>query len=162
MPRRQKEKKPGICSLHKMFQKYVRTINFAALTRCQQTTVFISYVSWNNKHLKSGFNLVACLYQCIEEPLKLLPHIDMPFKIQSTLVISKSKGPSETLRDIHTWTYQICRIEENTNWTTKFRKWTCNLTPLVRNTCWKYCGKGVKLLLRSNFSSYSQYFLTWC
>ena len=28
-------------------------------------------------------------------------------KIQSTLVISKSKGPSETLRDIRTSTYQI-------------------------------------------------------
>ena len=37
------------------------------------------------------------------------------FNIQSTLVISKSKGPSETLRDIRTSTYQICRIEENTN-----------------------------------------------
>ena len=35
--------------------------------------------------------------------------------IQSTLVISKSKGPSGTLRDIRTSTYQICRIEENTN-----------------------------------------------
>ena len=35
--------------------------------------------------------------------------------VQSTLVISKSKGPSETLRDIRTSTYQICRIEENTN-----------------------------------------------
>ena len=34
---------------------------------------------------------------------------------QSTLVISQSKGPSETLRDIRTSTYQICRIEENTN-----------------------------------------------
>ena len=34
-------------------------------------------------------------------------------KIQSTLVISKSKGLSETLRDIHTSTYQICGIEEN-------------------------------------------------
>ena len=71
--------------------------------------------------------------------------------IQSTLVISKSKGPSETLRDIRTSTYQICRIEENTILITEFHKWTCNLTPLVRNTCWKYCGKGVKLLLRSNF-----------
>ena len=30
--------------------------------------------------------------------------------IQSTLVISKSKGPSETLRDIRNSTYQICRI----------------------------------------------------
>ena len=32
--------------------------------------------------------------------------------IQSTLVISKSKGPSKTLRDIRTSTYQICSIEE--------------------------------------------------
>ena len=32
--------------------------------------------------------------------------------LQSTLVISNSKGLSEILRDIHTWTYQICRIEE--------------------------------------------------
>ena len=34
------------------------------------------------------------------------------FGIQSTLVISKSKGPSKTVRDIHTSTYQICSIEE--------------------------------------------------
>ena len=32
--------------------------------------------------------------------------------IQSTLVISKSKGPSETLRDIRISTYQIWRIEK--------------------------------------------------
>ena len=32
--------------------------------------------------------------------------------LQSTLVISKSKGPAETLRDIHSSTYQMCRIEE--------------------------------------------------
>ena len=32
--------------------------------------------------------------------------------IQSTLVISKSKGPSKTLQDIRTSTYQICSIEE--------------------------------------------------
>ena len=44
------------------------------------------------------------------------------YKIQSTLVISKSKGPSETLRDIRTSTYQVFRIEENTNRTTKFQK----------------------------------------
>ena len=35
-------------------------------------------------------------------------------KIQSTLVISKSKGPSKTVRDIRTSTYQICSIEEKT------------------------------------------------
>ena len=43
-------------------------------------------------------------------------------KIQSTLVISKLKGPSETLRDIRTLTYQIFRVEENTDRTTKFHK----------------------------------------
>ena len=42
--------------------------------------------------------------------------------IKLTLVISKLKGPSETLRDIRTSTYQICRIEENTNRTTNIHK----------------------------------------
>ena len=41
-------------------------------------------------------------------------------QVQSTLVISKSKRPAETLRDIRTSTYQMCRIEENTKRTTKF------------------------------------------
>ena len=35
--------------------------------------------------------------------------------IQSTLAISKSKGPSETLRDIRALAYQISRTEKNTN-----------------------------------------------
>ena len=63
-------------------------------------------------------------------------------QIQSTLVISNSKGPSETLRDISTSTYQMCRIEEYTTRTTKFHKWTCNLTPLVRNVCWNIVERG--------------------
>ena len=57
------------------------------------------------------------------------------FIIQSTLVISKLRGPSETLRDIRTSTYQMCKLEENTNRTTKFHKRTCNLTPLVSIIC---------------------------
>ena len=36
------------------------------------------------------------------------------FIIQSTLVISKSKGPSKTVRDIRTSTYQNCSIEDKT------------------------------------------------
>ena len=43
-----------------------------------------------------------------------------PAKIQLAVLISKSKGLSETLRDIRISTYQICRIEQNTNRTTKF------------------------------------------
>ena len=42
--------------------------------------------------------------------------------VQSTVVISKSKGLSEILRDIQTSTYQICRIEEKINRTTTFHK----------------------------------------
>ena len=34
-------------------------------------------------------------------------------KVQSPLVISKSKGPFETLRDIRTSTCRICKILEN-------------------------------------------------
>ena len=33
-------------------------------------------------------------------------------QVQSTLVISNSKGLSEILRDIRSSTYQVCRIEE--------------------------------------------------
>ena len=82
--------------------------------------------------------------------------------VQLTLVISKLKGPSETLRDIRSSTYQNFKIEENTNCTANFHKWICNKTPLVKNIYWKYCGKWEKLLLRSNFSSYPQNFVTWC
>ena len=35
-----------------------------------------------------------------------------PIQIQSTLVISKSKGLSEIFRDIRSSTYQVCRIVE--------------------------------------------------
>ena len=43
-------------------------------------------------------------------------------KVQSTLVTSKSKGPTETLQDIRTSTYQMCRIEENTKQKTNVHK----------------------------------------
>ena len=55
------------------------------------------------------------------------------FKIQSTLVISNSKGLSEILRDIRTSTYQICRIEEKIIRITTFNKYICNWTHEVRD-----------------------------
>ena len=57
---------------------------------------------------------------------------DVATHLQSTLVISNSNGLSEILRDIHTSTYQICRIEEKLNLTTTFNKSICNLTPEVK------------------------------
>ena len=53
-------------------------------------------------------------------------------QIQSTLVISNSKGLCEILRDIRTSTYHICRIEETVNRPTIFNKCICNLAPEVR------------------------------
>ena len=53
--------------------------------------------------------------------------------VQSTLVISNSKGLSEILRDIRTSTYQICRIEEKLIRTTTFNKFICNWTLEVRD-----------------------------
>ena len=76
--------------------------------------------------------------------------------IQSTLVISNSKGLCEILRDIRTSTYQICRIEETINRPTIFNKYICNLTPEVRCI--------LKILWKrgeiANFSSFPQYFDT--
>ena len=66
-------------------------------------------------------------------------------KLQLTLVISKSKGLSEILRDVRSSMYQICRIEEK-NRTTTFHKGIGNLTPYVRRYI-KIGGKEEKLLL---------------
>ena len=46
-------------------------------------------------------------------------------EIQSTLVISNSKGLSEILRDIRPSTYQICRIDEKLIRLTTFNKIIC-------------------------------------
>ena len=47
------------------------------------------------------------LYNCIN-----LPNECTCSNVQSTLVISNSKGLSEILRDNRSSTYQVCRIEE--------------------------------------------------
>ena len=53
--------------------------------------------------------------------------------IQSTLVISISKGLSEILRDIRASTYQICRIDVKIIRLTTFSKYMCNWTLEVRD-----------------------------
>ena len=58
----------------------------------------------------------------IQEQYDIILQAHEIFNIQSTLVISKSKGPFKTLRDIRTSTYQICSTEEKTIRTTKFHK----------------------------------------
>ena len=67
---------------------------------------------------------LACL--CIVTKQETCPNtyptVDTRKVIQSTLVISNSKGPAEALQDICTSTYQMCRTEENIKRTTKFHK----------------------------------------
>ena len=76
-------------------------------------------------------------------------------KIQSTLIISNSRGPSEILRDIRTSTYQICRVEEKLIRLTIFNKYMCIWTLEVRDI--------LKILWKRGeiapFSSFPQYFL---
>ena len=48
--------------------------------------------------------------------------------IQSTPVISNSKGLSDILRDIRISTYMICRIEDKLIRLTTFHKYMCNWT----------------------------------
>ena len=63
----------------------------------------------------------------------LLWSLKESFVIQSTPVISNSKGLSEILRDIRTSTYQICRTEEKLIRLTTFNKYMCNWTLEVRD-----------------------------
>ena len=57
----------------------------------------------------------------------------MVILIQSTLIISNSKGLSEILRDIRTSTYQICRTEEKLIRLTTFHKYMCSWTLEIRD-----------------------------
>ena len=57
--------------------------------------------------------------------------------VQSTLVISNSKGLSEMLRDIRTSTYQICRIADKIIRTTTYNEfignWALEVRDIVKN-----------------------------
>ena len=69
-----------------------------------------------------GIQCMPCSFRIISEMLLEIHTIEkcdvlksiIRSQIQSTLVISKSKGPSKILRDIRTSTYQTCSIEEKT------------------------------------------------
>ena len=75
-------------------------------------------------------------------------------ELQSTLVISNSKGLSETLPDIRTSTYQFAEMRKTINrtahLTNEYVIWLLKL-----EIYWKYCGNEEKLLLRSNLSFFT-------
>ena len=95
------------------------TLYACVLTYVDENNVLIlCCVSQRGFHI-SQFTVVRFSHMMTAHVVK--PFFELPY-LQSTLVISNSKGPAETLRDIRTSTYQICRIEENTKRTTKFHK----------------------------------------
>ena len=73
-------------------------------------------------------------------------------EIQGTLW-NTSRYPYFDISDLRNW---LQFIEQP-----PLTEWICNLTPKLE-IYWKYCGKEEKLLLRSNFSSFPQYFVTCC
>ena len=77
-------------------------------------------------------------------PQTLIVTKDIIPLIQSILVISKSKGLSETLQDIHTSTYRFAELMKTINRTASVNKWICNFTPEVRDLL-KYSGKEEKI-----------------
>ena len=114
---------------------------------CMETNLQTIRVFDDNSGIIFSISLISTLNVC---PCQVLCRQS---EVQSTLVISKSKGLSEILRDILTSIYRICSFGENINLTSTFHKF--NLTPEVRGTCiLKILGKEEKLLLRSNFSSF--------
>ena len=71
-------------------------------------------------------------------------------ELQGTLW-NTSRYPYFDISDLRNWGKQF--IEQP-----PLTEWICNLTPKLE-IYWKYCGKEEKLLLRSNFSSFPQYFV---
>ena len=87
-------------------------------------------------------NIISTNFKCgvtFNDPTKVLNGGCCDHKIQSTLVISNSKGLIEMLRDIRTLTYQICRIEEKIIRTTTFDNicdWTLEVRDILK-ILWK-------------------------
>ena len=103
---------------------WVQILCFIMLKVCIQGKTFSSPV-W--KYHETAFALPQHCHQHWCSPnLKF-------YVIQSTLVISNSKGLSEILRDIRSSTYQVCRIEEKIIWLTTFNKLIGNWTFEVRD-----------------------------
>ena len=83
------------------------------------------------------------------------------FKLQSTLVISNSKGLSELLRDIRSSTYQVCRIEEKIIRLTTFSKLIGNWTFEVRDIL-KILWKRGEIAPQEQFLLFSTIFSICC
>ena len=80
-------------------------------------------------------------------------------QIQSTLVISNSKGLSEILRESRTSTYQICRIGEKVIPLTSFNKYMCNWTFEVTRDILKILWKRGEIAPQEQFLLFSTIFL---
>ena len=99
---------------------YYRMYGWTAKTRMILCTCAVSSEPAHFAHFRNHF----CAWTRSIWPSECLSFLD----IQSTLVISNSKGISVILRDISISTYQICRIEETIIRLSTFNKYICNWT----------------------------------
>ena len=128
---------------------------------------FCNYCCYSQLYLVHAY-ILAWLLECIE-PFFTLISISQSiryaalsyFLIQSTLVISNSKGLSELLRDIRSSTYQVCRIEEKIIRLTTFNKLIGNWTFEVRDIL-KILWKRGEIAPQEQFLLFSTIFSICC
>ena len=120
-----RETKPNKCKLVRRFFRKCNDIN-------SKKTHFVVDTSYKAITLYWAIYVLRTWYRSTEQNQfsnrMNRPTRKMNFKVQSTTVISNSKGLCEILRDIRTSTYQICTVEEKIYRTATFRKWICTLT----------------------------------
>ena len=101
-------------------------VDFVVMAQiCTELPRFKNYTSWHeicSHKAKACARLEISGTAAYGKLILKMTNFNRKIMVQSTLVISKSKGPSEILPDIRTSTYQIYSIEEETIRTTKFLK----------------------------------------
>ena len=144
----------AISSVHREFIKWTfPSLNWHAHC-CKQKCQSKIKTEWQTVQIltvSSGSTLFA---HCLARYVGLFLNLISEKQIQSTLVISNSKGLSEILRDIRTSTYQVCRIEKKIIRTTTFDNCICNWTLDVL----RYIENIVEKRRNCSFSSFPQYF----
>ena len=134
------------------------TLNIPFLSkRSKKCTKKLLFASWHGPMINSQWleqPISRTNFHCHNEVRAIEVRLDTVdsryLELQGTLW-NTSRYPYFDISDLRNWGKQL--IEQPL-----LTEWMCNLTPKLE-IYWKYCGKEEKLLLRSNFSSFPQYFV---
>ena len=156
-------------------RKKRQRLNRQTERKSNSSTTFL----WSAEKLLQCLNLFLLTSKLIINPNTVPPPYKWPrsYKIFFVLIsaqqeifsanrysrLSLSRIPRDSLKHFEISVprhIRVAEVRKIINRTTTFNKWICNLTTEVRNIykiMWK---REEKLLLRSNFSSFPQYFVT--